>query len=63
MGEAQAFLKSHNPPSSPAFQRPRDPTGSMDLVAILHTSCESMKIRGDERLKGPGRAGETRRAF
>lgn len=61
--EAQAFLKSQNWPSSPTFQRPRDPTGSMDLVDILHTTCESMKIRGDKRLKGPGCARETCGAF
>lgn len=30
----------------------------MDLVDVLHTACESMKIRGDKSLKGPKCAGE-----
>lgn len=47
MEEVQAFQKSQIRPSSSAFQRPSDSTGSMDLVGILHKAYEGMKMRGD----------------
>lgn len=56
--EGQASLRSQIRPPSPAFHSPSDPTGSTDLVDILHTACKNVKMGGGELLKGPKCAGE-----